>query len=95
MLLCVAHRTCLTDNGNFHLTRISHFVLNLLGDFTGKVLRLFVVNLVCTDNDTQLTACLDGLCLCHSRIGHGQLLKVVQALDVGFYDFAACSRACS
>ena len=28
MLLCVAHRTCLTDNGNLHLTRISHFVLN-------------------------------------------------------------------
>ena len=34
VLLSEANRTCFTDYGNLHLSRISHFILNLLGDFT-------------------------------------------------------------
>ena len=33
-LLREAYRTCLTDNGNLHLTRLGHFILNLLSDFS-------------------------------------------------------------
>ena len=56
LLLGIAHCTCFADYGNLDLSRIRHFILYLLGYFTGKVLGCLVVNLVCTDNDTQFTS---------------------------------------
>ena len=94
-LLGIAYRTRFTDNGNLHLSRIGHFILYLFGYFTGKVFCSLIVNLVRTDDYAQFTSCLDGVGLRYARIRHYQLFEVVETLDVGFYNFAACSRTCA
>ena len=60
-LLGVAHRTRFANDGNFHLTRIGHFVLDTSCDVVRKIFDFFVVNLVGTDNHTQLSTGLDGV----------------------------------
>ena len=51
-LLGIGDRSSLTNNGNLHLTRIGHLVLNLGGNFTTECFRFVVVHLVCSNNDT-------------------------------------------
>ena len=51
-LLGVAHRTSLTNHGDFHLTWISHLILNTGSDIVRKVVYFLVVNLISTYNDT-------------------------------------------
>ncbi len=94
-LLGVRHTACLSDDRNLHLTRIGHFVLNLFCNFRAELLALCIVHLVGTDDDTQLASGLDSIRLRYARIAHGYCLKVVETLDVGLYDFAACTGACT
>ena len=49
-LFCIADGTGFTYNRNFNLPRISHLVLNLFGDFVGKLFRFLIANLVGTDD---------------------------------------------
>ena len=81
-LFCVADRACFADNRDFYLSRISHLILNLLGDFRAQVFGLLVVNLVCTYNYAQLSTGLNGIGLGYARITHGDSFKIVQTLDI-------------
>ena len=49
----------------------------------------WIFNLVCTNNDTKFTTGLNGISLGDARIAHGNVFQVIEALDVGFHDFAA------
>ena len=60
-LLGVAHRTRFANDGNFHLTRIGHFVLDTRCDVVRKIFDFFVVNLVGTDDYAQLSTGLDSV----------------------------------
>ena len=91
-LFRITYCACLTDYCDLHLSRISHLILYLLRNFTGKVFSLLIVNLISTNNYTQLATCLDSIRLRHTRIGHCQLFQIVQTLDVSLNNFAACSR---
>ena len=81
-LFRITYCSCLTDYCDLHLSRIRHLILYLLRDFTGKVFSLLVVNLISTNDYTQLATCLDSIRLCHTRICHCQLFQIVQTLDV-------------
>ena len=94
-LFCKAYGTCLTDNGNLHLSRIGHFILDALGNLIREAFGLGIVNLVGTDNDTQFAAGLYCVSLDYTGIRKGELLKVVKTLYICFYDFAACAWTCA
>ena len=91
-LFRITYCACLTDYCDLHLSRISHLILYLLRNFTGKVFSLLIVNLISTNNYTQLATCPDSIRLRHTRIGHCQLFQIVQTLDVSLNNFATCSR---
>ena len=56
------------DYCDLHLSRISHLILYLIRNFTGKVFSLLIINLISTNNYTQLATCLDSIRLRHTRI---------------------------
>ena len=60
-------------------------------DVVRKIFDFFVVNLVGTDNHTQLSTGLDGVSFHDTGIAHGDILQVVQTLHIGLDDFAACT----
>ena len=88
-----AYRACFADNGNFHLARISHLILDALGYFCREFFGFCIVDLIGTYNHAQLTAGLDCIGLDHAGIAESQLLKVVETLDVSFDHFTAGTGA--
>ena len=50
-----------------------------------QALGLLVVYLVCSHDDTQFASCLYSVRLYHTRITHGDVLQVVQTLDVSLH----------
>ena len=60
-LFGIGNAAGLADDSNLHLSGIGHLVLDLRGDIGTEGLGLGIVHLVGTDDDTELTACLDGI----------------------------------
>lgn len=60
-LLGVCYAAGLADDGDLHLTRIGHFVLNLGGNLVRELGALLVVHLVGSHDDAKFTSCLDGI----------------------------------
>ena len=87
-LSSIIHSACLADDGDFHLTGIGHFILNLLGYLARKELGLLVVDLVGTNDNTKLATGLYSIGLCYTGIRHRKLLKVVQTFDVSLNNLA-------
>ena len=59
LLFGVTDRTGLTDNRNLHLSRIGHFVLNLLGNVVRKIISLLVGDLFAAYDNPKLPTGLD------------------------------------
>ena len=81
-LLGVADGTGFANNGDLHLTGIGHLVLYASGYVGTEGFNLSVVNLIGTHNDTQFTACLNGISLGDTVVAGCYLFEVVEALDV-------------
>ena len=58
-----------------------------------QALGLLVRKFVGTDDDTQLTTRLDGVGLHHTRVGEGDILHLLQALDVALDHLTTGTRA--
>ena len=67
-LTSIAYSTCLTNNCNLNLTRISHLVLNFLCYISRQSLRSLIINLIGTNNYAELTTCLNCISLGNTRI---------------------------
>ena len=91
-LLGVCYAAGLADDGDLHLTRIGHLVLNLGGDLVREFGALLVVHLVGSHDNAKLTSSLDGIGLGNARIAHGYCLKVVESLDVCLNNLSTGTR---
>lgn len=92
LLFGEADSSGLADNGDLHLTRIGHLVLNSFGYFSRQFLCLGIVDLIGSDNDAQLAAGLNSVGLEHSGIAQSKLFEIVQTLDIGFNNLSAGAR---
>lgn len=75
-LFRITYCACLTDYCDLHLSRISHLILYLLRNFTRKVFSLLIVNLISTNDYTQLATCLDSIRLRYTDTFHNQKVKL-------------------
>ena len=91
-LFCVTNGTGFTDDGDAHLAGISHLILDLLSNLVREFLGLGITDLVSAYDDAQFTASLDSISLNHAGIGQCQMLKVVEALDIGLNNLATGTR---
>ena len=82
-----------TDDSDFDLTGVGHFVLDATSDFGREFFGLSVVDLVGPDDYAELATGLNCVGLDNAGIGEGELLEIVEALDVGFDNFAAGTGA--
>src|SRR5438552_11733185 len=82
-LLCVFRGAGLTNYRDPDLAGVAQLTLDALGDVAGHELRGRVVDLVWTDQDPDLPAGLDRIRLLDALEGVGDLLQLLQALDVG------------
>lgn len=56
MLFSVGYGTGLSDHSDLDLSRISHLLLDLLGDVSGESSGLVIADLLGANNDAELTA---------------------------------------
>lgn len=77
------------DDGDLHLAGIGHLVLDFLGDIVRQPFRLLVGEFVCTDDHAQFAAGLDRIGLYDAGVREGDVLHLLQALDVAFDHLAA------
>src|SRR6266508_3445830 len=82
----------LPDHGDLDLAGILQLRLDLLGHVAGEPERLVVAQAAGLDDDAQLAAGLDGEGLLDSLETVGDVLELLQPLDVGLQDLAARSR---
>src|SRR5688500_9356085 len=87
--LRVFDRTGLADHRHLDLARLGEVLLDLLGDVAREPDRLLVGDLLAVDDDPNLAAGLDGEALLHALEARGDLLELLEALDVGLEDLAA------
>ena len=92
MLFSVGYGTGLSDHSDLDLSRISHLLLDLLGDVSGESSGLVIADLLGANNDAELAAGLDGVALCDSRIGGGKVFHSLEPLDVRLDDLTTGSR---
>ncbi len=91
-LFSIAHSTRFANDRDANLSGIGHFILNLLCNLGREFLSLGIGNLVGTYNHAQFATCLNSIGLDHTRIGHGQMLKVVESLDVSLNHLTTSTR---
>src|SRR5262245_12170510 len=92
-LLRVLDRAGLADHGDANLTRVGELGLDLLRDVLRQPQRLLVGELVAVDDDAHLAARLDGEGFLHALERRGDLLELLEPLDVGLEDLAPRARA--
>src|SRR5215813_1153954 len=88
----VLNRTGLANDGDLDLTGILQLGLDLLGHVAREPERLVVVDPVGLDHDAQLPPRLDREGLLDSLEAVGDVLELLEPLDVGFEDLAAGPR---
>ena len=93
LLFCVIDGAGFADDGDLDLTGVGHLVLDLTREVEAEFRSIHVVDLVSTYDDTQLAACLDSVGLDNSGVGHGHLLELLEAVNVGLDDLAAGTGA--
>ena len=69
--------------------------MDLRGDIRAERFNLLVVDLVGTHDDAQLATGLDGVGLGDTGIAHGDVLEILQALDVSLRNLATCTGTCT
>ena len=65
------------------------------GDVVAERLDLFVIDLVGSDDDAQFASSLDGVGLGDAWVTHGDVLKILQTLDISFGNLAAGTGTCA
>ena len=88
-LFCVINSTVFTDYVNLDLPGIFEFLFDLLGDIPGQEHHLVLADLVGLDHHAHLAAGLNGIGLVDAGIAAGDLLKLLEALDVVLQILAA------
>ena len=95
LLFRITYRACFADNRDFHLSRISHFILYLLGYIVRHLVGVLVGYLLAADYDAQFTARLYGVSLHYAGVGESDIFHFLEAFDIRLYDLAPRSRACA
>ena len=89
-LLGVFHDLGLTQDVNLDLTGVFQLVLDTLGQLAGQNDHLILADLLGLHHHAYLAARLNGIALLHTGIGAGDLLQLLQTLDVILKVFTAC-----
>jgi len=90
-LFCIFDAAQFADHIDLDLPGIFHFSLNLLGDLLGHEYGRRIIDHLRLDDDTYLTAGLNGKGLFHSGEGIGDSLKLLETLDIVLQRFTPCS----
>ena len=94
----IFHYPGLADYCNPDSSRIAQVCLDLLGDLAAKLCSLLVIDLIAVHQDTQLTACLDCICLLNAIELECNILQVLKPLDIVvdslFPGTGTCGRNC-
>src|SRR5688500_5770952 len=92
--LRVLDRTGLADHRDLDLARVGEVLLDLLGDVAREPDRLLVGDLLAVHDDADLAAGLDREALLHALEARGDLLELLEPLDVGLEHLAARAGSC-
>jgi hypothetical protein len=90
----IFHSPHFADDRDLDLTRIIELVLDLLGDVLGHQGSALVGDLLAFDDDSDLPARLKGEGLGDALKGMGDLLELLQPLNVGLQKLAPRPRPC-
>jgi len=78
-----------TDHRYPDLPRIGHLCLYLLCHFKAEFFAFSICDLVSFHDNAEFPARLNSVCLFYTIVGHGQVFKVLDPLDVLLHDLAA------
>ena len=74
-LLGVGDDAALSDDGDLDLTGVGELVLHSLSDRIGELDRAGIIDLLGSDDDAELSTCLDGVGLDYYGVGESEVLK--------------------
>src|SRR5690625_642938 len=92
-LACVLHGPRFPDDGDLHLPRVLHVLLDAVGYVARQENGAGVVHLLGLDDDAYLTAGLDGVAFLDTREAGGDALQPFEPLEVGLERLPTCARA--